>query len=228
MLVIVGGSKGGVGKSIVAAVTYDYFLNKKDNTILVETDTNNPDVFKAYTKKNFNGNPLEIHAENVTKDKGWENLLNIFDSANRDGRDVVVNTAAENIDAIQRSGASLNLFDGDIVTLWVANDKLDSIILLREYVKVVKQRVCVVKNLCFGSESDFKIYDDSKLAKELGIPSVYFPELTDSVQDAFYNKRSAIFELDDVLTLGGRLLARPHLNYAFEQIEEALKIAVKV
>ena len=42
----VGGSKGGVGKSLFSFALVDYLLNRKVNILLVDTDTDNPDVFK--------------------------------------------------------------------------------------------------------------------------------------------------------------------------------------
>ena len=44
----VGGSKGGVGKSLFSFALVDYLLNRNTNILLVDTDTDNPDVFKAH------------------------------------------------------------------------------------------------------------------------------------------------------------------------------------
>ena len=44
----VGGSKGGVGKSLFSFALVDYLLNRNANVLLVDTDTDNPDVFKAH------------------------------------------------------------------------------------------------------------------------------------------------------------------------------------
>ncbi len=44
----VGGSKGGVGKSLFSFALVDYLLNRNVNILLVDTDTDNPDVFKAH------------------------------------------------------------------------------------------------------------------------------------------------------------------------------------
>lgn len=43
-----GGSKGGVGKSLFSFALVDYLLNRNANILLVDTDTDNPDVFKAH------------------------------------------------------------------------------------------------------------------------------------------------------------------------------------
>jgi hypothetical protein len=44
----IGGSKGGVGKSMMTLATLDYLLDQDARVVLVECDTSNPDVFKAY------------------------------------------------------------------------------------------------------------------------------------------------------------------------------------
>lgn len=44
----VGGSKGGVGKSKLAFALIDYLLDEEKQVVLLETDTSNPDVFKAH------------------------------------------------------------------------------------------------------------------------------------------------------------------------------------
>ena len=44
----VGGSKGGVGKSMMTIATVDYLLERGKKVLLVECDTSNPDVGNAY------------------------------------------------------------------------------------------------------------------------------------------------------------------------------------
>ena len=44
----VGGSKGGVGKSKVSFALIDYLLDDGKKVLLLESDTSNPDVFKAH------------------------------------------------------------------------------------------------------------------------------------------------------------------------------------
>ncbi len=44
----IGGSKGGVGKSIVAFAFIDYLIGKGIKVLLVETDNSNPDVYKTH------------------------------------------------------------------------------------------------------------------------------------------------------------------------------------
>ena len=45
---LVGGSKGGVGKSLVSMAIVDYLQQTGEDELLVDSDTSNPDVWKAY------------------------------------------------------------------------------------------------------------------------------------------------------------------------------------
>ena len=47
-IVWIGGSKGGVGKSMVTMAMVDYLQDKGEDVLLVDCDTSNPDASKAY------------------------------------------------------------------------------------------------------------------------------------------------------------------------------------
>ena len=71
MIVIVGGAKGGVGKSLVSAVAFDYLLTNGTKPALIETDNSNPDTYKMYADKEQNGYRIEVYAKDL-----WKNNLN--------------------------------------------------------------------------------------------------------------------------------------------------------
>lgn len=83
---LVGGSKGGVGKSFVALALADYLLRRDIHAALVETDTANPDVMKAVQDE------IRCIAYNLDDANGWIGLVNFCDEQ-RDAA-IVVNTAA--------------------------------------------------------------------------------------------------------------------------------------
>lgn len=62
---LVGGSKGGVGKSFVALALADYLLRRDIHAALVETDTSNPDVMKAVQDE------MRCIAYNLDDADGW-------------------------------------------------------------------------------------------------------------------------------------------------------------
>jgi Mrp family chromosome partitioning ATPase len=45
---VVGGSKGGVGKSLVAMALTHLLSEKGEKVFVIDADTSNPDVFKSY------------------------------------------------------------------------------------------------------------------------------------------------------------------------------------
>ena len=44
---VVGGSKGGVGKSLVTMALVHYLKENDDEVFLIDADTSNPDVLKS-------------------------------------------------------------------------------------------------------------------------------------------------------------------------------------
>ncbi len=133
----VTGSKGGVGKSVGAIALLDYFEMRNRQVSLVETDTANPDVGKAYQKsvKSFS-------LVNLDENEGWLDLLDIVDASKDD--EVVVNTAARNNDGVNRYGSmfdeKLNEFGWPFISLFLINQQRDSCEMLTEYMNVVQAR----------------------------------------------------------------------------------------
>jgi cellulose biosynthesis protein BcsQ len=64
----IGGSKGGVGKSLMTAATLDCLLERGTRVRLVESDTSNPDVWKAYK------DILPVELINLDPGDGWVDL----------------------------------------------------------------------------------------------------------------------------------------------------------
>ena len=200
----VGGSKGGVGKSMMTVATLDYVLERGDKALLVECDTSNPDVWKAYKD--------QVPAELIDLDEadGWIHLVNTCDS-HRDTV-VVVNTAARNNVAVRQYGqtldSSLEELGTKLVALWVINRQRDSLELLREFTDAVpKADVHVVRNGYFGDERKFELYNGSKIRESIegrGGKSVTFPDLADRVADDIYTKRLSLSAAAKTLPIGNR------------------------
>lgn len=229
MVIFIGGSKGGVGKSLMAMIILYYFILTGKKPILIETDTDNPDVLKAYsTKENgeFIGKSCDVFTCNMDKDTGWEKMLDIIND-NPD-RPIIINSGARNSMALANYGDVLNELP-DFKTLWLINNKADSLNLLTRFMKIVKQPICVVKNGFFGGDDDFKEFEDSKAAKA-GLKSVYLPRATEAVTNAIYTNRKAIGELFDpgVLSFGQKLMARSWVNKISKIAEQSLENTQKI
>lgn len=201
---LVGGSKGGVGKSLVTMAVVDLLESMGESVLLIESDTSNPDVWKTYKE--------EVETELVDLDQadGWIELVNLCES--RPESVVVINTAARNNTGVSAYGETLNSTLAELrrklVTLWVINRQRDSLELLKGYMDVIPNAaVHVVRNGFFGEEKKFELYNGSKLRKEVeerGGQSVTFPDLADRVSDDLYSKRFSIAKASTELPLGNR------------------------
>lgn len=80
---LVGGSKGGVRKSVVALAAY--LQRPHANPVLVESDTSNPDVMKMVHGE------IECAAFDLDEADGWIGFVNCCDA--NVGAAVIVNTA---------------------------------------------------------------------------------------------------------------------------------------
>ncbi|HEV3192987.1 MAG TPA: protein mobD [Polyangiaceae bacterium] len=200
----VGGSKGGVGKSMMTIATVDYLLERGDKVLLVECDTSNPDVWNAYQD--------ELQCELVELDEadGWIDFVNMCDQ-HRDGV-IVVNTAARNNMAVRQHGptldTSLDELGAKLVALWMINRQRDSLELLKDFMAAMpKADVHVVRNGYFGDERKFELYRESKIREAVegrGGKSVTLPELADRVADDIYGKRLPLRVAAKTLPIGNR------------------------
>lgn len=204
---VVGGSKGGVGKSMVAMSMLDFFGARGEQLLLVESDTSNPDVFKAY-KDSVKTELIDLdHAD------GWIRIVNVCEA--HPDHTVVVNTAARNNRGVAEWGGtlanSLPELARRLVTLWVINRQRDSLELLKEYMQALPDsELHVVRNGYFGATEKFELFNGSKIKaalEEKGGRSVTYPDLADRVCDDLYSQRlsiAAALEGEKRLPLGNR------------------------
>jgi len=201
---VVGGSKGGVGKSFVSTGLIDTLLCRNENVLLIESDTSNPDVWKMYKDS--------VRAELIDLDNadGWIDLVNVCDSEPESV--VVVNTAARNNRGVATYGTTLSStleeMQRTLRTLWVINRQRDSLELLKEYLDALPSTVVhVVRNGYFGDERKFELYNSSKIRKtieEADGKSLTFPDLADRVSDDLYSNRMSISKALTELPIGNR------------------------
>ena len=200
----VGGSKGGVGKSMLTFAVLDYLLERGEKVVLIECDTSNPDVWQAYQAHV----PTELI--NLDEGDGWIHLVNVCD-ANR-GRVIVLNTAARNNDAVTQYGStlagSLEELESDLIAFWVINRQRDGLELLKVFMETMGEaQVHVVRNGYFGEEAKFELYNDSKVRETIekqGGKSITLPDLADRVADDIYSQRLALSAAAKSLPLGNR------------------------
>ena len=206
-IVMVGGSKGGTGKSTVCSAVLDYLESQGKEPVLIETDTANPDVYKAHKVSGLT-NAIELDTS-----EGWIDLVNFADKTR--GRPLVINTAARNLTAVTKFGktleSTLGELDRELITLWTINRQRDSLELMADYLETlpVSERhiLHVVRNLYFGEPDKFQLYNDSETRKRVesaGGKTIDFADLADRVADDLVTKRLTIKRASEELPIGNR------------------------
>ena len=201
---LVGGGKGGVGKSLVSMALIDYLRQRQEAVTLIECDNSNSDVWKAYKEA--------VPSEIISLDDidGWIRLVNCCDGV--PNNTVVINTAARNNQGINKYGATLNStlaeLQHTLVIFWVINRQRDSLELLWDCMAALPNaRVHVVRNTYFGPASRFELYQGSEVRTAVegkGGQSVDFPDLADRVADDLNSQRLTIAQAAKDLPIGNR------------------------
>lgn len=203
---LVGGSKGGVGKSMVTMALIDYLQGNGESVVLIETDTSNPDVWKTY------GESTKGELVNLEDADGWIKLINICGDEDNKESTIVINTRAANNQGVQKYGETLNStleeLGRTLIALWVINRQRDSLELLKDFREALPNAlVHVVRNGYFGEESKYQLYNGSKIraaVEENGGKSLTFPDMADLLADDIYTKRLTIAKASADLPIGNR------------------------
>lgn len=212
MIIMVGGSKGGVGKSTVSMALIHYFREMKQKPVFaIDADTQNPDIYKMYYDKDPD---LYLIASEMDSHDGWLNIINEVD-ANKDATVIISTPARASKGILEYSGM---LFEGfsplniPIITLWPINRQRDSLEALNEYISAFPDRIThTILNGFYGSPEKFARYNTSKtktLVEKRGL-SIYFPEMAERVIDPIIDNRwtfaQAAIEDNPVMPLGNRM-----------------------
>lgn len=219
---MIGGTKGGVGKSIVTMSILDYLTLKNVSVCLVETDTGNPDVWKTYKD--------EVTSYTLDTDivDGWMQLVTICHED--PARIVVVNTAARNMTGILKFGDTLTSMmqelDRALIVPWVINKQRDSLDLLADFCDAIPAaKIHIVMNGYWGERHKFGRYDRSGTKTRVeaaGGKSVYIDELSDIVADEIYNDRVSIARGMREMPIGNRAELTRWRNMTHKAIKEIL------
>lgn len=200
---LIGGSKGGVGKSMVTLALADHLQRRDTHAVLVETDTSNPDVMKALRDE------MKCAAYDLDDADGWIGFVNFCDSHR--GAAVIVNTAARNQMGVTRYGGTLartlDELERQLVVLWVINRQRDSLELLHIFGQTFPDTVThVVRNGYFGTPDKFALYQESQLRKSIEAKgrSLDFPDLADRVADELRSQRISIRNAAETMQIGQR------------------------
>lgn len=202
---LVGGGKGGVGKSLMSMALLDFLHATGHQPFLVETDTSVPDVFKTYK------DAIGAEAVNLDEREGWIDLVNLIEG--KAESTIVINTGARNQTGNGNFGRTLckalPQLGRKLVVFWMIDRKRESLELLSDFSKAIPEAdVHVVRNLYLGAEKKFELYNSSKMRAAIeakGGRSLSLPELADRVTDAMNGGRLTIESATRDLSLGDRM-----------------------
>lgn len=203
----VDGSKGGVGKSFFSFALVDYLLNRERNVLLVDTDTDNPDVYKAHKPLDL---PNLLCMMNSLDDAdGWADLLDTVQG--HPDYTVVINAAARTKSSTESYGdimqRALRNMQRQLVAFWVINRYRDSLELLYSFQEAFPDvTIHVCRNLFFGEPKRFDLYNDSQLREviEKNGKTLDFPAVATRVADWLYSKRLSIRAASPEMFFGTR------------------------
>jgi len=222
---LIGGSKGGVGKSMVTMALIDYLKSKGESVTLIETDTSNPDVWKTY------GNETNGVLVNLDEADGWISLINICGSEENKDKTIVINTRAANNQGVKKYGETLNStleeLGRKLISFWVINRQRDSLELLNDFREALPNSlVHVVRNGYFGEESKYQLYNGSKIRTTIeksGGKSLTFPDIADLLADEIYTGRITIEKASADLPIGNRAELKRWKMLVANMFEEVTK-----
>ena len=205
---LVGGGKGGVGKSMLSMALLDHLRDEESSPMLIETDTSAPDVWKAYK------DDVESQCIDLEQRDGWLELLDVLDR--HADTPIVINSKAANQVGLRKFGGMLveavRQQKRKLVTLWVIDRKRDGLELLGGFLETLAKdervEVHVVRNLYWGDETKFDMYNASELRKEIeqrGGRTLNFPDVADRVAEAINRERIPIHRAREELPFGSRI-----------------------
>jgi len=176
----VGGEKGGVGKSVLARLLAQYYIDRKLPFRAFDGDLSHGALVRYYSEFS---SQVDISR--------FESADQIAETAAESGHDVIVDLAAQAARALDRWMGETGLAElgaelGIDITLWhVMDDGTDSVRLLGEVLGTYGERpdYVLVRNL--GRGSDFSLFEGSEEkaralalgAQVMDLPSLHAPTM---------------------------------------------------
>ncbi|WP_045221543.1 AAA family ATPase [Desulfonatronum thioautotrophicum] len=192
-IIIVGGGKGGVGKSTINHAVIDMLMmSAGQKVICVDTDNSNPDVSKCVQRT------VETYLYNIDVQDGYVDIGAIIE--NKTDSAIVINTGARSTNGLIENGYILSEvakeMDRKIIVLWPINEDKDCIELLADYFEGSKDynSIYVLKNTYFGNS--FFLYENSNIKDKVS-GTITFPNLSHLITPYITNKRLALWELEE-------------------------------
>lgn len=216
----VGGDKGGVGKSLCASVLINHMIDNDRKCILVDTDTSNPDVQRQYSDE------VESYLTRLSEKEGWIDIANLCEKNIELETSIIINSKAAIAEEIKKNSHLINQIiqqpNIEFHLLWVINRQKDSLLLLKNFLGNIEVTTStVVKNLYWGTEEKFQLFDESKI-KESVTHTITLPDLADRVADEIYTNRISLTKAQKDLSLGNRIEVSSFISSANRELEKVV------
>ena len=214
-LVVVAGSKGGVGKSLMSMVLADFLNNSNadnsESVLVLDGDDPTFNVGKIFP----DSNPKAICVD-LDKPEGW---MDVGDQCSEyEGHHVVVNTGARSMHAMIAYAPGILAAVATELTrplsiLWVVNSQRDSAELLASYMDAIKGenagRVVVVCNEGEDEARTFPFFEPGKAlhARVTGAGGaiIRMPTLARRITQLLYTERRNIHAVATTEAFGTRV-----------------------
>jgi len=184
-LIVSGGNKGGVGKSLVATTIASLLLARSQPITLIEADPTNPDIARRFAHH------APVLLADVGDRDGWIALLDALEAVTTPYIVVSLPAGTNEIDAIQHLlRRTLATLDIDLHLLFSMSRQHDSLELigksLTQGLASFAQQAVAIKNGFFGREEQFDRWNTSKYRKQWlnqGFAEAFLPELNHRIID---------------------------------------------
>ena len=179
-IILVGGDKGGVGKSMITRALIDWMIEAGFSPVIVDADSRNADVMRAF-KERADGFLIDLRLK-----EGWVEFGNLVGRTAPE-RPMVINTPAGIGQMMNAKGDLLKRYRRPVVLIWPINREIDALWLLKQAIENFGQHladVIVLKNLFFGEPKKFSLWERSEIrvtVEKLGGVLDHFPDLIDLV-----------------------------------------------
>lgn len=184
---IISGDKGGVGKSLVCNIIADIKIADKEDIVLIDSDTQNPDISWTYQKI------TTVHLIDLKDHAGWMDLADLL-SKNK-GKEIIISMPAgigfHIQEEIEFFADVVKALDIDLHMYFPIDRLKTSLLLLKKAIETFDglmpvKNITVVKNGFFGTEEKFYRWETSKLKENFvkkGGKEVFISELHERVID---------------------------------------------
>lgn len=221
-IVIVGGDKGGIGKSFTARSIAAWLRRKGYAVSGFDGDARNAHLERFY------GSTMQISRPYLREATGWDEMLNGWQTVDP-GAVILVDTPAGLGDMIQRESARMSAVAAAlgrfIIHVWVSDEEDDSIILFKLLQTLTDPSLTIYAlNSRFGARAaDFELWSNSEERREHLAAGGYETLIPVLRIGARIKIRQARCGFDDVATAGLSIVEKVDLDLWWSKLDQAVK-----